>query len=131
MILRSEKGAPLTFEELDGNFKEIMLEIQRLKDDIAKLQGQGTLGFKVEQAGEEVTLKTPLGKILGTFVLPHVKPHIRGPWQEGESYKIFDWIMCSGKTYSCIKSHRAKEFHKEKSSCWEIVIDPQANIETH
>lgn len=125
MILRSEKGAPLTFDELDGNFKELSLEIQKLRDELAHLQAELFLDLKFEQVGTELTIKTSAGKILGQCQLPMIKPHVRGYWQEDEDYKIFDWVVFDNKTYSCIKAHKAKEFQKEKLTCWELVIDPE------
>ncbi len=66
IIYRTEKGAPLTAEEIDGNFREL---VARLKPIEAHLESEEGLGQILVQ-GDQMTLMGTFGKEFGTFTLP-------------------------------------------------------------
>lgn len=64
LTYRHQKGAPLTVEELDGNFKEIDNRLQQLENHMGE-----TLG-KIELEGNQLSFMGSLGTHFGTFTLP-------------------------------------------------------------
>ena len=64
LTYRHQKGAPLTVEELDGNFKELEARIQILENHTGE-----TLG-KIELEGDQLSFMGSLGTHFGTFTLP-------------------------------------------------------------
>ncbi len=121
MIYRSEKGEPLTFHELDGNFKELYELIHTLiKKDEAKTLVPEYLK-EIKQEGQNLYFKGSVGSDLGVVTLPVVMPHPRGAWKKDEYYLINDWILFEKSTYACIKSHVAEAFEKQKEF-WVMVV---------
>lgn len=131
MIFRSEKGSPLTIHEMDGNFKELYLDLQKIKDQLNENHQQKIerkqSRFTLKQKGRVIEISEENQGVVGDITLPMTKPHVRGIWEEGSSYKVFDWIYEKGKIYSCIASHTGKSF-KEECDFWEIVLDSNAPI---
>ncbi len=67
LTYRNQKGAPLTVEELDSNFKELEGRIQNLENHTGE-----TIG-KVELEGNQLTFMGSYGTIFGTVTLPKVE----------------------------------------------------------
>jgi hypothetical protein len=124
MIYRSEKGSPLTMQELDGNFKELLAMIQELQQQRISEKMLPESLKAVYQEGDKLMFEGTYSSDLGTVTLPTITPHIRGPWQKEEYYCVHDWVVFEHKTYACMTSHVADDFAKDMAQ-WRIVIDPK------
>jgi len=101
LTLRSDKGAPLTAAEVDGNF-------QSLAEAVAGLEGEALIGEGLESVvvdGFEVTLIGSRGTHFGTLALPMPTP--RGAWAEGASYAPLDLVSQGGDGYAALVAHTA------------------------
>lgn len=124
MIYRSEKGSPLSMQELDGNFKELFRMIQELHHQNMSEKIIPESLKAVHQDGDKIMFEGTCGTDLGTVTLPTITPHIRGDWKKEEYYCVHDWVVFEHKTYTCIAHHVAENFAKEIAK-WRVVIDPK------
>lgn len=126
MILRRQKTAPLTVEELDNNFQEIADAIAAIKAQLAE-KPTPPEGIKtIEQAGDVLHFLGTYGSDLGTITLPKTTPQLRGEWKTQEYYLVNDWVVHAHKTYACIKNHVATTFEDDLPTNWRVVLDPVA-----
>lgn len=63
---RSEKGSPLTSDEIDTNFRELATRLTHLEDHTETAEGLD----KIHLEGDQLTFTGTLGKTFGTFTLP-------------------------------------------------------------
>ncbi len=111
---RLEKGAPLTIEELDENFKTLETSIENLQAQIAPIE------LKAIQDGDVLIFKNNTEDI-GHIVLPKFAPNFKGKWQALGSYQTGDWVFFAKKLYACIKTHAATETIDEQN--WILIFD--------
>lgn len=124
MIYRTEKGKPLTLEEVDGNFRELDLRLKLLESLSKQKQEIPESVASVVQKGDILCFVGSRGSILGTASLPRIIPSVRGSFKKGEYYNLLDFVVYENKTYSCTKSHIAETFLGE-GEFWQIIIDPK------
>ena len=78
LVLRCEKGGPLTSEELDGNFEWLEEKIQAVEEIPA--QGEGI--DQVVQEGSQIRLIGSYGKDFGAFSMYQNLPVCKGTLPE-------------------------------------------------
>lgn len=78
LVLRREKGGPLTSDELDGNFEWLEEKIQALED--IPTQGEGI--DQVVQEGSRIRLIGSYGKDFGAFSMHQNLPVCKGTLPE-------------------------------------------------
>jgi hypothetical protein len=102
---REKKGAPLTSEEVDSNFRELDTRLKQLEENPP--QGEGVA--RVIQEGDRVRVMGTHGRELGCFTLPKVFPTPRGDWQPQTPYRGQDWVSIDGHVYACHTSHTSRD----------------------
>jgi hypothetical protein len=111
IVLRKQKGSPLTAAEVDGNFEALLMRIEQLE----KLRPFQENLAEIKTEGDELILKGTLGSELGRVQLPSLKMMPRGGWRTGEIYALNDLVTYNGCAYICLQSHHSLDFEKEKT----------------
>jgi hypothetical protein len=101
VILRSEKGSPLTSAEIDGNFSSLQAQID---EAMSVVVAEGIAGASV--VGNQMTLTGTLGSTFGPFTLP---PGFvpRGAWATGGNYLVGNVVTNGASLYHCQIDHVA------------------------
>ncbi|MBL0941584.1 MAG: hypothetical protein IBJ00_02480 [Alphaproteobacteria bacterium] len=118
IIYRADKGAPLTSNELDGNFKDLAERILAL--ETTPLQAESIA--KIEVQGDLMTVTGSKGTVFGHFPLPKVIFHPRGSWRSEMSYAVYDLVRVKAKLYICQSPHISTEFQSNKKY-WQLLVD--------
>lgn len=115
IIYRDQKGAPLTIEELDGNFKDIEHRLKALEE----VPSEGGISH-IRLEGDEVVFEGPQGITLGRIRLP--LPHFqgRGDWQPSTPYNLYDLVYHEAALYLCLQVHQSVVFDQEREK-WQLV----------
>lgn len=102
LVLRSEKGAPLTPDEVDGNF----VYLKGLMDDFVTPTGVGIAS--ITTAGSSMTIHLTDGSTRGPFVLPIATPSWRDEYPADQSLAVLDFFTVDGDgVYLVIVAHVA------------------------
>lgn len=117
IIYRAEKGAPLTVEEIDGNFRELETRLNRLEDHSEVGEGLG----KIEVQGDQMILTGTFGTDFGTFTLPKATLRVRGRWLPQTSYQKPDLVTYEASLYCCLKDHTSTLWNQDNSHWQEIL----------
>lgn len=115
IIYRIAKGAPLTGEDLDHNFKELELRLQAMELEKSKSQVPLSLEGDVifQGVGEE---KRPLGRV------PTVHFNPRGYWQCDADYFPLDLVLLEDQIFCCLKAHLSSKAFEDQRESWEIFF---------
>jgi hypothetical protein len=89
LVLRSEKGAPLTSAEVDANFTNLVEALQALATRGA---GAGLASVEFDPDTGVVTLLDTGNLVLGTFQLPSRPVRPRDLWTAGVAYVVGDLV---------------------------------------
>ncbi|MEN8237084.1 MAG: carbohydrate-binding protein [Pseudomonadota bacterium] len=116
IIYRSEKGAPLTIEEMDNNFCELEQRLEALEKAFRKSEGIAD----VQVEGDQMTLIGDHGSKFGPVQLPVVAYVPRGKWQPDTDYASHDVVSHEGSAYVCKSPHRSEGFEREKY--WQLLL---------
>ncbi len=115
IIYREHKGAPLTIQEMDGNFKALEERLEALEK--APLMAEGIKN--IHQEGDQLKIESTEGRLFGPFQLPKYLPNPKGVWTSGEKYTWGDWVSHDKSLYFCIKGHASEVFAKEN---WQELL---------
>lgn len=120
IVYRLEKGAPLTVEEVDGNFKELHQRLMSLEQSQGFKQGWG--GHVVLE-GTDLVFLSPTKDVLNQIPLP--LPHFcpRGRWEPQKSYAVYDLVSLGAQAYCCIKAHQSSDQFMTDHGCWQVIVD--------
>ena len=110
IVLRKEKGSPLTIEEMDGNFEHLNEKLCNLESSF--FQAEGIKSF--QQTNDIVEVMGTFGTILGRLKLPKLFPIIKGQWQERTLYTLNDWVVYDNCLFMCCFDHLSEIFDAEK-----------------
>lgn len=122
MLYSTDKGAPLTPQEIDGNFQKIWQRLEQLTQ-----MDQVTLGtLSIAMEGDLLVLKTLDQRVIGQGIVPTIMPNFRGTWKENVSYQPQDWITHQGSLYVCIKPSCQETFLTEH---WQSVSENPSSKE--
>ena len=125
IIYRHEKGAPLTSEEIDGNFRELEGRLISLEE--APTDGEGI--EKIHLEGEYIKFTGTFGKDFGTFTLPKASLNLCGPWKTQKPYRKLDLVTAQNALYCCTEDHISSSWNQE-SSHWKLALSfPQAQVQ--
>lgn len=101
LIYRSHKGSPLSYAEVDGNFRNLDERLTHLEEDIMAPEKFD----RVEVVGSQLTFYGTQGSTLGPVEMPVVKWNPRGMWSDTEGYHVDDVVQYQEGIYVCLKSH--------------------------
>ena len=118
IILRSEKGAPLTIEEMDGNFRELLIRLEKLENGECHVEGLKSAYLE----GDEVVFMTSLDRELGRFRLPSLVFCFKGMWAPHTLYAFGDIITLQRNAWICQEPHTSEgAFHEGPQ--WRLLLD--------
>lgn len=121
LVYRSEKEAPLSIEELDGNFRDLDNRLKYLEE---KIQTANILqDIKVDN--NRFTFINPQGKVLADVPIPSIQLNAKGVWTPRTTYKKFDVIAMPGQSLICLQDHHSAENLPDdiKDKKWQLFID--------
>ncbi|GAO98220.1 hypothetical protein Cva_00868 [Caedimonas varicaedens] len=117
IIYRHQKNAPLTSDEIDGNFEELLKRVEALEETPNPSEGIG----KIEQKGDILYISGNQGTFFGQFKLPALSYNLRGRWEPNTPYALYDVVVMDAKTWVCVRAHDSvPEFEQES---WKILVD--------
>ena len=103
---RKQKGSPLTIEEMDNNFLDIVKRLFELEK--TPLCAEGIK--EIVQEGDQITIKGTFGSSFGPFSLPKVLPQAKGKWKENVAYAFSDYVQYEQSLYICTKGNLSTSF---------------------
>lgn len=114
---RIQKGAPLTVDEMDGNFKELEERLKILETHLNSSEGIGQI------LGQRDSLKITgtFGTDFGTFPLPKATFTPRGPWTPHTPYQALDVVSYNEGLYSCTQAHVSHTWEPNSTNFQEIL----------
>lgn len=121
MTYRNLKGAPLSADELDQNFRELHQRLERLE---AKPLASGIAN--ITQEGPDIIFKNAAGESMGRFTVPLLKLRPRGPWIPQETYLFYDLCLFEGKTYLCHTPHKSGDNFASGHVYWDVVFGDES-----
>jgi len=118
LTFRSEKGAPLSYEEVDANF-------DYLHKRLSALENTETYPSEIEDIKVEnnyLTLKTR-EKIWGPFKLSSKTNEQKGIWNAETVYTEGDVVQHENALFICQHSHEAQPLFTQ--DFWQTLYQPQ------
>lgn len=117
IIYRTEKGSPLTSQEIDGNFKELETRITQLEDHPEAGESLG----KISVEGDQISFTGSFGTDFGSFTLPKAALSPRGTWVTQTSYKELDLVTSENALHCCIHKHISVTWEQDRSY-WKCIF---------
>lgn len=115
ITLRKNKQAPLTCEELDGNFIDLEERLKKLEQNSQEADPL----TKIEEKDGHIIFIGSKGKVLGTVSPPLLHIAFKGAWKENIPYLVNDMIAHGSDILICKVPHVAKKFTKKN---WDVVL---------
>ena len=103
VILREQKGTPLTSIEVDGNFKELMTRIELLENNRPPIESLAN----IQQDGDDLVMTGTLGTVFERIRLPVLHWVMRGKWQNHTDYHVNEVVTYDHQNYVCLKAHNS------------------------
>lgn len=121
LVYRNEKNAPLTVEELDGNFQDLDKRLHYLEEQLAKNVVPQTI--KIDK--NKIFFLGYQGHILAEIPLPSLQLNPRGTWAPQNLYQKFDVIAAPGQSFLCTQDHCSGNSLEQDISQkkWQLFID--------
>ncbi|MGL5784818.1 MAG: hypothetical protein ACRCYZ_05110 [Alphaproteobacteria bacterium] len=116
LIYRTVKGAPLSHEEMDGNFRELATRLETL--ETSPPDAEGLASVQVEQG--ELRLQGNRGTFFGSVSLPKLFWNPRGAWKANTSYAFLDVTSFQDTLYVCKTSHTSGDSFSE--AAWALLF---------
>jgi Carbohydrate-binding module family 5/12 len=113
IVFRQVKGAPLTIEELDGNFEDLDGRVAAFEEGTA---GGGRSIDYIEQVGNSLIVHYTDETQDGPFPLGTLNLFFRDAWQPETEYIKYDIVTAGGATYMVLFAHTS-----------DVAFDPGAN----
>ena len=120
IIYRTEKGAPLAAEEIDGNFRELESRLKILEEHPESGEGIGNIQIH----GDQMILTGTFGTDFGTFTLPKATFQPRGKWLSQTFYQELDIVTNNNVLYCCLKNHSSSQWEQDGHLWQEILALP-------
>lgn len=121
ITLRSEKGSPLTINELDENFKELNERLAALEQGNFAVESLDSI--RVE--GHEIVFISTLGKEISRCSLPAPVLQGRGNWAEKQDYCQGDMVRFQDKIFLCRQNHTSALSPDLEEDNWRVLFDIQ------
>lgn len=106
LVYRTEKGAPLTVEEVDGNFKSLDERLIALEARTPTDEGID----RITVDDDALIIHGNQGSTWGPFALPRFVPRFWREWEIGKAYGLGDWLCQGGQLYLCTQTHVGRDF---------------------
>lgn len=117
IIYRTEKGSPLTVQEIDNNFRELETRLTALIEHPEVGEGIG----KIHVEGDQIHFWGTFGTDFGTHILPKATLNPCGPWSSQTPYKKMDLVTMDNGLYCCIGDHMSTEWLQD-SLFWKTLL---------
>lgn len=117
VVYRHQKGAPLTSDEIDGNFEELLKRIETL--EITPTPAEGIK--EIEQNGDTLNITGSYGTSFGHFKLPLLTYTMRGKWEANTSYAAYNVVAKDAQTWVCVTTHHSGAQFEEQN--WKVFLD--------
>ncbi len=119
IIYRAQKGAPLTMEEIDGNFKDLDTRLEAIEEHTLEVGGISRILLE----GDELVIQGTNHSTLGRVRLPMPQFFGRGEWEAQQHYNVYDLIRHEASLYLCLKAHQSASFEQE-NNYWQVLWQP-------
>ena len=121
IIYRNLKGAPLSADELDQNFRELDQRLASVEQS-PRLQQHGGIA-RISQEGPEVLFENTLGEVLGRLTLSSLSMTPQGQWEPQKDYAFYDLCLLEGNTYLCNTAHKSGDDFTDSARCWDVIFE--------
>ena len=118
IVYRAHKGAPLSIQEIDGNFEHLDKRLQALEE--GPLMAEGIK--EIRQEGDQLIIEGTHGRTFGPFVLPRYLPIVKGEWAPDQRYAYGDWVSYKKALFFCTTPHVSSDFEAQ-SDCWKVLVE--------
>ena len=118
IVYREHKGAPLSIQEMDENFKHLDERLTALES--GPLMAEGIK--EIRQEGDQLIIEGTHGRTFGPFVLPKYLPNMRGEWMARVRYAYGDWMHYKRTLYFCTTPHVSERFETQ-AECWKVMVE--------
>lgn len=124
LTLRSEKGAPLTIEELDNNFRELSARLEHLEAGNFAIESLKEVTIE----GGELVFTSSFGREVGRCPLPVPSLHARGRWRKNTDYCPGQTVTLKEKAFLCKVAHTSQRSFEHDQDKWQLFLEhvPQA-----
>ena len=117
IVYREHKGAPLSVQEMDGNFEHLDKRLQALEE--GPLMAEGIK--EIRQKGDQLIIEGSFGRLFGPFVVPKYLPIVKGEWAPNQRYSYGDWVNYKKVLYFCRTPHVSSAFEAQ-ADCWQVLV---------
>ena len=117
IVYREHKGAPLSTQEMDENFKHLDERLAALESEPLMVEGIK----EIRQEGDQLIIEGAFGRTFGPFVLPKYLPNVRGEWTADVRYAYGDWVGHKKALYFCKIAHVSAAFETQ-AECWQVMV---------
>ena len=121
---RNLKGAPLSADELDQNFRELQDRLEALEVS-SSAQNLGGV-TRIFQEGRDIAFENQAREIIGRLTLPQLQLRPRGAWAPQTEYAFYDVCLFEGKTYLCNSAHQSGEAFTDHASSWGVIFSTES-----
>ncbi|MBY0501449.1 MAG: hypothetical protein K2P93_05550 [Alphaproteobacteria bacterium] len=126
IIYRATKGAPLSADEIDGNFKELEERLTHLEEHPERGEGIG----KIQVVNDQMTLIGTFGSDFGTFYLPKASLNPCGSWTSQIPYQKLDLVTYENTLYCCVRDHVSTTWTQDEGAWKDILSLPKPSSNT-
>lgn len=122
LIYRHQKGAALSIEEMDGNFRSLEARIENLEQGPLLAEGIGS----ITQRGDQLHIQGTHGSDWGVFKLPRIMPCFRGVWAAEQDYDLANFVEYNHAFYLCLITHVSTASWEQDlaAGCWQPMGMP-------
>ncbi len=122
LTFRRDKQLPLTSDEVDNNFQELLDQINELKASLP----QNSL-VSIKQEGRKLIFQGPQGVTFPPVDLPVITWTPKGLWKEDVSYAAYDVVQYKDSLWLCTTPHTSPK--ENSSDYWEKQTLKQGSTE--
>lgn len=108
IIYRSEKGGPLTAQEVDDNFRHLEKRLRALESHYPDRKIH-----EIRLEGDAVVIYDSAGLEMSRAQVPLIGLNPRGVWDKEAGYARNDLITYQGEPYICVRNHKPGNFNGE------------------
>ncbi|BDB95920.1 hypothetical protein [Candidatus Hydrogenosomobacter endosymbioticus] len=125
IVYRSEKKAPLTADEVDGNFRDLDERLSKLEKSVQVGIPESIASVKVDQG--KLHIFGTKGTKLSEVDVPVLSWRPRGMWQQKESYNSMDVVYYQDSLHLCLAYHVSDNFNPK---FWQEILNVQGILKS-
>jgi len=114
IIYRQEKGAPLTAQEVDDNFRQLDERVRTLERHYPDRKIH-----QIKLEGDVIVIYDSAGEVMSSAKVPLLSLNPRGEWQPREAYARNDLITHQDVAYICSHTQKPGTFNPEH---WQVLM---------